>query len=571
MQVLLSLNLAPYVDYTDSVDVTSLKRNISLNGDNDPQRGQTGEIEMFGAAYTLVYNNLINSANLYSNAIYVRVVDTDCTGNTYDFKIDNKALKWCDNNECRVQFSMEEYTPALDCIKNTAIADNTNGEFQAYPVSGTPHPRFRYCDVMKPTFVFGMLITIANAIDAILIVLNAIVAAINALISIVGGTPIGYIPYVFSLVAGCRFGWPAPFIRTYIANACTLCGVYVDQSTVPIFFDTTDPLNPLASNYYYDACLLTAYTKKGVEMAGAKDYIDNNRPSWTLFDAMSKLKKPWNARWYLKAGKLFMHRRDLLSGLIYGSTYGIDLTGSDAQYVLGDVCFSWNGQGKPKRIYVKWNTDVSDNIGNQLLNRFNGEYLDISGNPNYTAQIEEVMADFGAASFVLDGDDSIYDANILNAIGSAFSPIQYEYRLKTQGDTLAIAKILIWDGIDMDDARAIRATYSSYTGCAEFSDDDGPFFPVTAGDLRHVNFPMSFSPCQSGIVGNLWEYWKIEKPDAGKKTNIGFEFKLNYCCAYNTLDLYMRVLFADGVTEGEISSIDFDHGSREITIKGNLV
>lgn len=33
----------------------------------------------------------------------------------------------------------------------------------------------------------------------------------------------------------------------------------------------------------------------------------------------------------------------------------------------------------------------------------------------------------------------------------------------------------------------------------------------------------------------------------------------------------MRVLFEDGVTEGEIKSIDFNYSDRTILIKGDLV
>ena len=99
------------------------------------------------------------------------------------------------------------------------------------------------------------------------------------------------------------------------------------------------------------------------------------------------------------------------------------------------------------------------------------------------------------------------------------------------------------------------------------------FFPVTTSDLSNHNYPMSFSPCQDAIIPNLWQYWKIEKPSAAKKTNIAFEFKMTYRCAYNSLDLYMRVKLplGSGYVDGEISSLEFNHGNREITIKGNLV
>ena len=60
MEVYLKLNVGgTYVDYTDYVDISSLKRNISLNAQNDPQRSQTGDIEVYGSAYSFVKTKTI--------------------------------------------------------------------------------------------------------------------------------------------------------------------------------------------------------------------------------------------------------------------------------------------------------------------------------------------------------------------------------------------------------------------------------------------------------------------------------------------------------------------------------
>lgn len=576
MTVSLSLNLGPYVDYTDSVSLKNLKRVYSLDAANDPQKIQTGDIEVTGAAYNLIYTNLINSVNLYSNSIYVKIVDTDCSNDEYYFKLETDNLKWCNDNACVMTFSMDEYAPKLDCIRTTTIADNTNGDFQQYPTSTTyPHPRFRYCDVLKPTWFFGIIVTFFNSIDLLILSLNAVIFSINIIVTSLGFGAIGYIGFTYDKFTGCDRGFPAPFIRTYIDNVCTLCGVTVDDTTDPIHFDIVDPINPPSENVYYNACLLTAYSKKGVKMVGTMDYIPNNQPSWTLADLMSKLKDFWNARWYLKNDTLYFHRKDLISGLIYGSTYGIDLsTAADDAQLIGNVCYSWNGEGKIKRLNLNYLLDPSDNIGNELLKRFNGEYLEPSTNPNYKAMREITMFDFGAPAFVLDGQDSLYDANIVNAIGAVLSGFNFGGCLKTQGDTLGLAKILVYnDGTDIEDARVLKTTWSSYTSCHEFEDDQGPFFPITSGDLDNHNYPMSFSPCQDAIIPNLWQYWEIEKASAAKKTNIAFEFKMTYCCTYNALDLYMRVKLplGSGYVDGEISSLEFNHENREITIKGNLV
>ena len=86
---------------------------------------------------------------------------------------------------------------------------------------------------------------------------------------------------------------------------------------------------------------------------------------------------------------------------------------------------------------------------------------------------------------------------------------------------------------------------------------------------------MSFDHEADNVSGsgfrNLWQFHQIDAPDATKKSNIDIDFKLQYCCEYNTLEIYQTVLLKDGVTEAEIYSIDFDHSDkREILIKAKL-
>lgn len=569
MQVGFSLNCSgTFTDYTDFVDVTALKMTKSLDEQNDPQKSITSDIECYGDAYTFIKTNLIDSVNLYSNSICVQVTDDDC-GNIFQFKIETKNLKWCDGDICKISMALVEYNPVIDCVKNTVISDNTNGEFQDFPVSGNPHPRFRYCDVIKPTFLFGFIITFVNAVSALLASINFVLLVtfgpiINTINAFFGTSyAIPAIPDPFSSIVGCNRLYPAPFVRTYIDNVCTLCGVTVDDTTDTIFHEVT-------SNYYNTA-LLTAYTSKGVKDTSTKDYIINNRPSWTLFDLMSKLKIPFNGRFFFKNNtELHFARKDLIGVQLWGATPTVDVsdTGADNTNLLGNVCYQWNGEGKPSRINMKYSADMSDNIGNELLSRFNGEYLS-PANPNYNTPVERVTPDFGAQSFVLDGKDTVWDANLVNAIGPMLAGFNYDGVLKTQGDTLQLAKLIIWDGISMTDSRPFSDAWIPYLALPAFADDDGGFFPVSASDLFNYNFPYSFDPDADLISsGNLWQFHNIDIPSASKKTNISFEYKLQMCCAYMNLELYMSTQFNSD--EGEINLIEYDFARREILIKGNL-
>ena len=571
MKVELSLNCnGTWVDYSAWVDVSEMKVNKSLDSANDPTRSQTSSIVLQGEAYQYFRTNIIESPNIYSNSICVRITDSVC-GGEYIYKADNRNLKWCENGECKLSLDLEEYSPELDCIANTLLSNNEYGLFQLYPVTGNPHPRFRYCDIIKPTWFFGMLVTFFNSFDLFIVFIDTLIITLNSGFNIINaaiGTSlptIGTINLITDKWLGCGRGYPAPFIRTYIDNVCNICGgIDINSETAPILYTE--------ESRYYNACLLTAYSKKGVDMDGNRDYIMANSPSWTLRDLFSKIKDFWNARWFYYDNTLYFERKDLIGELIWGAgVYHIDFTtGDDKDNLQSDICFAWNGEGKPSRINMNYGTDASDAIGNENLIRFNGEWLDSSGNPNYNGSIKRDLIEFGAPSFVLDGQDSLYDANIVKAVGSVLSNMKFGGCLKTMADTCQLAKILVYDdATDIEDARTVGTPYFPYASLSEFDDDNAVHFPIAITDVYNYNYAFSFSPAANGISNNLWPYHAIDMPSDSKKTNISFEFKLKYCCAYNALDLYQSVKFENG-WDGEINYIDFDFANRLVIVKGNV-
>lgn len=572
-----------WTDYTTSVDLSSFTRERSLNADNDPQKTVSAEIEFFGASYLVVKANLIDSVNRYSNFYVVKMTDTDCSGDIYYFKIEDKALRWCDNGDCRIQVTLLEYNLQLDCIHRTTVADNTYLKYQDYPSTGNPHPRFRYCDVFKPTVIYGAFLTFVNAVVLFIVSINIVIATITGLVvwivnALGGNANIPSIGFGFAEdMLGCGRGHPAPFVRSYIDNVCLICGIDVTNTSAPIFYDTVDADG--AKNPYYYLAIATAYSKKGVDMTGAKDYIPSNQPSWTLDKMLSMLKPVFNARWFLDTSVVYFARKDLIGEIIWGSTPTIDLSGTDADNLLGDVCYTYNGKGKPKKLIYSYGTDPSDNIGNEMRSRFNGIYEDATGNANYNEVIETNVMEFGPAAAVLDGNDSAYDVNIVKALSGVLIGTDYEGCLKTQGDTFALAKLLVWDSLsEIKDARLTRSLYDIYgpngADIDAFKDDDANFFPLTAGDCWNYNFPMSFDPDANDIGGNgfknLWQFHSIDIPDAADKSGIDIDFTLQYCCSYNILNMYQTVMLQDGVTEAEIYFVKFDHGKREISIKAKL-
>lgn len=572
-----------YTDYSDYVDLTSFKRNKSLSESFDPIKSISAEIEVYGQAYTDIKFNLIDDSNRYSNFYIVKMTDTDCSGTTYMFKIQDEQLRWCDNGECKLRLTLIEYAPQLDCINRTPISDNSTGLFDPISMSGFPHPRFRYCDVVKPTFVYGMIVTFVNAVSLAIASLNAAIISITGIIvwivNVLGGSwtvpTIGF-GFAESLL-GCDRGHPSPYVRTYIDNVCSQCDLNITNVSAPTLYEAS-----IAGydNPYYQMCLATAYTTKGCKLDSSSiSYLQANEPSWDLGKFLSILKTPFNARWFIYHDTLYFERKDLIGELIWGTTPAIDLSGSDAINLLGDVCYTYNGQGKPRKLLYNYGTDPSDNIGNELLRRFRCIYEDTSGNKNYNETLETNLLDFGAVCCVLDGKDSAYDANIDKALSGILTSSNYAGCLKTQGDTFALAKLLIYDtGSAAEDARVYGVDYDLFGSAGadikSMRDDDATYFPLNSSDCKNYNTPMSFDWEADNVLSsgfrNLWQFNYIDAPDSTKKSNIDIDFKLQYCCAYNTLDIFQTVLLQDGTTEAEIYSIDFDHDKREILIKAKL-
>jgi len=508
-----------------------------------------------------------------------------CANDEYYFKVENENIRWCDNNSCQIVLSLIEDNPVIDCVKETVISDNRNDWFTNSGLSPINIPQFRYCDVIKPTFFYGALITFVNMIDSTIAVLNGILTLLDGImqgINAILGTNyyVPTIPYVVTQFIGCNRTHPSPFIRDYIDNVCNICGIFHDNTSDPIFsepFKTID--GSTYDNEYYYATLMNAPARKGLKLSEFwKFYIQSNRPSYTLDAFLSKIKDIWNARYFIYNGYLYFDRKDMIGERVYGAGVQLDLTSSTiAHKVIQDPCYTYNGQGKPKRINLNWGIDAIDSIGNEARKRFNGEYIEPGNNPNFKELLQKEFYEFGVGSFVLDGIDSEHDAITDRAIGSVLMGSPFTGCIKMMRDENALPKILIYDTTTPNnDARVIPSPYDNYGSAGAdidaFKDDDANYFPINSSDCYNYNYPISFDPQANGIGNryNLWEFHKIDAPNNNKISNTSFEFKLYYCCEFNYLNLYMKVKLNDNFT-GEINYLLFDHDKREITVKGNLI
>lgn len=477
-----------FIDVTDYVsDLTAFK--IIFTEDRDdagtvtpgafqPKITASGNLQFEGLAYQLIKQWLIDDVSASLNAIAVHVEHVGC-GTYKDLSIKASDLIFCDdeNKTCTFDVILKQRDMALHCIQNTLITDNHQGWFpegSQIPDNGKKHPRFSYCNEIRPNgqlvmmwyvgavtwAVTGLfLIVIMMAINAILVgIVYPIIAVINAIIAVVnvfgaGLAPLNYpklldplgviedyeIKFIES--AGCGREHPAPLIRDYISNVCSKCGVTVDAATAPIFFSTTystqtsDKSWRKGENPYYNACYFNAPVKRGIRRVenispfgnnpvnNYSFWIPENSPFMTGDMFLDHIKGMFNAEWRVKNNTLYFQRKDFWTSA--APVFDFNIGSPDRLKLLEGICF----EATELKYYASckgiYDTDGIDTPGNEARVPMNG-YPVVFGkteeNPNFNGILDKTQQ-FGATKFRLDGHatDYIYDAMQVVLNGAVFT------------------------------------------------------------------------------------------------------------------------------------------------------
>lgn len=330
------------------------------------KKSASGSITFEGDAYKYLKAWLLDDISAPLNSVDVQVwhIEGGKPCGVYDsYVIKATDLQWCEGAACSFDLSIKQKDDSLNCIKRTLISDNHQQWFQSAPGNGKKHPRFSYCNEVKPNglmvtlwFILSMLflsfalfiyiifppiLLVLTVLRYIIVpIINTIIWAINLIpgvkvnpinvqglddainaitTALTGGLFEGF-AQMYMESAGCGREHPAPLIRDYIKNVCDKCGIGVDASTADIFFaqhitlSTSDPNRGTitAFNPHYNACYLAAQTKRGVRrfknlsllglsMPNATDfYIPDNSPILTLDLLLDELKPLYNAEWTVR-------------------------------------------------------------------------------------------------------------------------------------------------------------------------------------------------------------------------------------------------------------------------------
>lgn len=437
----------------------------ALNGAYQQKKGASGSIEVEGAAYEFLKEWCEDHVAARLNEVEVRVEDTSC-GLYSGWTIGSRDIDSCEDSNCTYSVVLRQREDPYHCVQNTIISDNWQGWFQKDPTEGKLHPRFNYCNEIRPN---GLLIVIWYLLGFI----SAIVITVMLSIIISTGNIGGILTWIFKKLriklpkilegliipgsddltaikkqlrtmyieaAGCGRVHPAPLIRDYIENVCKKCGVKVDEYTAPIFFSQTlrSPKGDFieassgvknGNNPHYNACYLNAPLHKGVRLysgvgnlldPGINEdtstfYITGNRPLLALSDFLDQLKTLYNADWRIRYVKgepyLYFWRKDWFYNTepVYDFSIGAD----DRDKMLEGVCFSWNEITYPAYTQGLYTADAVDLSGNEAKSQMGG-YASFGDESNklMEGELRKQTEYFGATRFRLDGSgtDYLYDS-----------------------------------------------------------------------------------------------------------------------------------------------------------------
>jgi len=370
----------------------AIKLEFGFNQDLELEKGISSSIQVYGEGGLYIKDWLIDHANAPIHTVLVKITDTICNKVLGEWLVKTDSLEWCDDDICRYNITLREYDPVLDCVKSTLIYDNHQEWFpdDGFPTPGTIHPRFRYCDDVKPQALQNFIAVIAQGL---LIAFNTVAGPIALLLTVLSflglppGIQQGFDDFVESVYNGV-FGWflgclrlhPSPFVRTYMKNVCDKCGLDFESSIV------ND-----SGSVYYNLAHLFAPTKYGVQQSSSKDWIPQNAPIYTLWTYAKSLRQIFNAKYLKRDGTFYFERKDFFVG-----TFVYDFTGADKSKLDSKICFQWSGEKKPAYRAFKYSDDAFDQTGNEAKHRFN-DFTFFPSNPLFEGEHLVQVTDYSPA------------------------------------------------------------------------------------------------------------------------------------------------------------------------------
>lgn len=510
-------DLSIKLTWTEELDANNNKSQLPYNNQT---KSASNSLIAEGDAYQFIKSWLVDDVAAPLNAVEVKIEYVGCA--TFeDWSIEYQQIGYCEDGKCQYDLTLKQKDPLYHCIQNTLINDNWQGWFQAAPANGKKHPRFSYCNEIRPNGMLVMQWWMTGVVAGstlmvmipLLLLINSIIFAINGLIAVVNlfsGNPIqtGMIPFIklsdiidsytqyYIESAGCGREHPAALNRDYISNVCDKCGVLVDSSSFPLFFSPvityeTSTGVVTESNEYYNTCTLFAPEARGIRrfyninifgapQANNTDFwIEANAPDIALSDFLDKLAYHYHSEWRIRNGTLYFETIDAFKNKV--PVYDFTTNAPDRLKLIEGICYEFGKVNYPAFVDGLYEQDPIDSCGNEAMSQTNGPAIPFSqyeNQPNFSGELE-LDSPFGAAKFRLDGASTDYICDAMQVVlnGQILQPWTIgqmsqvaswlsnyaDYGLLLRDETCSKPKQLIWDGIAYENAKCIR-TKSAWDG-----------------------------------------------------------------------------------------------------------
>lgn len=431
----------------------------------------SGELTFYGDAAKILRDKIINSTNPNTAFLDCTIFSSckDDSGNPLELfrgRIKGGDISWCDDQNqvvrCDVKATVTEaglVDEGITCLKNTIIWDRLQKADNTGLTDGEDQYRqgvaFQTCIGTSPRIMWGIQLLLgkyaqlistllAVVVFPIILVFNSIVTAVNLIpgvnipkIDFDGNDDTNALNPIKELVnlieaytSFCGFKYKAPFIHSYLSNACAVCGLTLDSS----LFQPGGPLHNLTR-------LDAAIEEGAVFDTNINAKYERNKPNLNakqLLDGLAEL----NIKWWVDGTTLRVESKDFDTGQVV-----FDCSDSSG---YGNLCFSILDEPPPAYGIYEYNRDPVDTIGNSVKSGWEDIIDWNAGNNPGLSGAKERSLTYTCARFRHDnqGEESlVIDQPFFKGIYPiAFGSSNHQNALVIDKGKSAFPKLLIWDG-----------------------------------------------------------------------------------------------------------------------------
>lgn len=566
------------IDGTDTFEIT-LRRTDNAG---KTSRSFSSELTFYDDGYQTIKTLLIDNPGGFGNKIDVKIYDSCCSEPVFVGIIRGDSLDWCEP-DCSVTANVIENERAYDCIESTPIT----GQFIASPVF------VNYCLEGRPKWwhiILGFLISLIGTIVSTILIPFAVVLLIISGVFYVICSIVCAIPFTDCdqdtcddadlapnsivntvIIDGfgnavdffdtCNRKHPTGLVREYIANLCGRCALAFQSSIL------TDP-----SSIYYNTLLFSATIQKGlVESFPQTEMIPDNNPIETTQTFLDNLMKPvFNGDWQIIGNTLYFERKDYF--ISNASWIDSEQLMNDNRIVENKICYSWIDEERFAYGRYEYVPDAIDIIGNEAMKRYN-DIVDWN-NPYSPVQkgVKVNTLPFSPARFRSDGVDGegtiwdileVFQGGILNLIFGGQLTSNKSNALLMNQHTAMNYKLLMWDGVDRQDARIENDYSEAFTGGPVVVDNQ------TISTTNLFNYPLWFKAGYSNNLYSLFHY--IDNPKLPSARNFNFDFTFQFNCSDLTnfdFSKTVRIVQNGTVKNGQVKEVKINFVNRTMQVSG---